>query len=340
MGSPFQRYSPVSRVRQEVEYARRLNRLIATSRPDVVLLCNTPLIAHVVTARYCQRHSVPMIFWQQDICSAAIATTAKRRLGPLGSLIGSIADYLERSIAREAKAIIPISEEFMPVLARWGVAARATVIPNWAPLHELPIRRRDNDWAVRLGLVGRPTALYSGTLGLKHDPAVLLYLARAMRSALPEGRVVVVSEGLGRDWLARRLATDPIENLILADYQPYSELPSVMASGDVLLAILEPEAGRYSVPSKVLSYLCAGRPIVAMIPHENAAASTIRASGAGIVVGDGNRREAVAEILALLKDEPRRKKMGAAGRAYSEAVFDMTVIGARFERIVLASVGS
>jgi colanic acid biosynthesis glycosyl transferase WcaI len=338
MGSPFQRYAPVSRVRQEVMYGRDLSKRLVAARPDVVLICNTPLLSHFVAARSCHRHSIPMVFWQQDIYSAAITAAARERIGPLGSLVGVVADYLERSIARRAKAIIPISDQFSPVLARWGVSRRSTVIPNWAPLPEITLGERDNAWALRYDLDARPTAMYSGTLGLKHDPAVLLDLARAMRTTLPEGRVVVVSEGLGRDWLAAQGLSDPVDSLLLIDYQPYADFSSVLASSDVLIAILEPAAGGYSVPSKVLSYLCAGRPIVAMIPIGNAAASTLRASGAGIVVPPGSRAEAVGEVLALLGDDARRHEMGAAGRAYSEAAFDIGVVGPRFERILAASV--
>jgi colanic acid biosynthesis glycosyl transferase WcaI len=340
MGSSFERYSPLKRVRQEVAYGRSLGRLLEQVRPDVALICNTPLLAHGIAATYCNRRSIPMVFWHQDIYSAAIAEAASKRLGPLGRPIGKLADRLERYIARSSRAIIPISTQFRAVLSRWGVSERSTVIPNWAPLEEIPVKSRENDWARRHDLVGRPTVLYSGTLGLKHDPAILLELARAMGLALPSGRVVVVSEGRGRDWLAEQQSAASVENLVLMDYQPYIDFPKVLASGDVLIAILEPAAGHYSVPSKLLSYLCSGRPIVAVIPTENAAASTLRASGAGTVVDASNRSQAVTEVLDLLCDDVLRQKMGIAGRAYADATFDISAIGAKFERILLKSARS
>ena len=77
------------------------------------------------------------------------------------------------------------------------VAFCAGRIENWAPVDELPARPRENEWARRHGLDGKPVLLYSGTLGLKHDPGLLHRLAEA----LPEVAVVVASEGLGADWL-------------------------------------------------------------------------------------------------------------------------------------------
>ena len=55
-------------------------------------------------------------------------------------------------------------------------------------------------------------------------------------------------------------------------YQPFDRLPEVLASADVLVVILEPEAGRFSVPSKTLSYLCAGRAVLGSMPATNPAA--------------------------------------------------------------------
>ena len=49
-------------------------------------------------------------------------------------------------------------------------------------------------------------------------------------------------------------------------FQPFEVLPDVLGSADVLVAILEPDAGVFSVPSKVLSYFCAGRPVLLAVP--------------------------------------------------------------------------
>ena len=71
-------------------------------------------------------------------------------------------------------------------------------------------------------------------------------------------RIIVISEGPGASWLQREKASKKIDNLIIMGYQPYEELSNVLATADVLVSILENEAGEYSVPSKVLAYFCAG----------------------------------------------------------------------------------
>ena len=76
----------------------------------------------------------------------------------------------------------------------------------------------------------------------------------------------------------------------------------------------EPGSRNVSQQRLILSYLCAGRPIVGVMPDENDAAKTFRESGGGDVVPPARGEEAAAAVLALLGDERQRLAMGAAAR--------------------------
>ncbi|HEY1828203.1 MAG TPA: glycosyltransferase family 4 protein [Acidimicrobiales bacterium] len=317
----FNRYSYSTRVRHEIEYGRKVRHVIADSHPDVVILSNVPLIAHSIIARHLSRKRIPMVFWHQDIYSEAIAATARKRLPVVGRMIGALAERVERRIARRSAGIVAISPTFLEKLSAWGVADKSIVVPNWAPIDELPLRPRQNDWSDRMGLSGHPVVLYSGTLGLKHDPSVLALMAAALEVERPDARVVVISEGKGREWLEEWKQEHGAENLVLFDYQPYEELPDVLASADLLIAILEPDASKFSVPSKVLTYLCAGRSILGVIPPDNSVAEIIVNNQAGHVVDPARRDEVAERVVALLNDEKLRHLHGESGRMYAEATF-------------------
>jgi colanic acid biosynthesis glycosyl transferase WcaI len=253
----------------------------------------------------------------------------------LGPLVGWVAERLERTIARRSAAIVAISPTFLERLAAWGVADKSTVVPNWAPIDELPVCAADNDWRSRTGLRGHPVVLYSGTLGLKHDPSVLALIAQRLRESHPDTRVVVISEGKGRDWLEgwKRDHGAAADNLVLLDFQPYEDLPAVMGSADVLLAVLEPDASRFSVPSKVLTYLCAGRAIVGVLPSDNSAAEILLTHGAGLVVDPARRDDVASEVARLVDDEACRGAMGRAGRRYAERAFSPETAADRFVEV-------
>ncbi len=335
MEGAFAKYAALTRIRQELSYGRRAARAIAAKDPAVAVVSNVPLLAHAVLARRLARCGVPMVFWHQDIYSEAIGVAARRRVPLLGPLIARLADRVERTVARRSAAVVAISPTFLEKLTDWGVADKSIVVPNWAPIEELPLGEADNEWRARAGLRGHPVVLYSGTLGLKHDPAILGVLAERLRASHPQARVVVISEGRGRDWLEawKRDRGAGADNLVLLDFQPYEDLPAVMASADVLVAVLEPDASRFSVPSKVLTYLCAGRPIVGVLPPDNAVAEVLSAQGAGLVVG---RDEVAAKVALLLDEDVRRKAMGRAGRRYAERTFSPETAADRFVEVFVS----
>src|SRR5208282_2369065 len=133
----------------------------------------------------------------------AIDQLLRRRLPVAGALVGGHYRRLERRLWRASDAIVAITEDFRPLLEQAGIdGGRVTVIENWAALDELPPRPRDNRWAAAHGLVDKRVVLYAGTMGLKHNPELLCHLARRFRGA-PDVRIVVVSEGLGADHIAR-----------------------------------------------------------------------------------------------------------------------------------------
>jgi colanic acid biosynthesis glycosyl transferase WcaI len=330
----FSRYSPWTRLRQEREYGLKAGARIREFRPDVVISGNTPLFAQKRLLSETKRLGARFVFWQQDLLGIGARRVLERRLGRLGSAIGNRFVALERSLLLESDAVTVISDGFLPTLEELGIPAeKVYVIENWAPIDELPLRPRTNDWARAHGLVDRRVVLYSGTLGLKHNPDVIMQLARHF-SGEEDVEVVVVSEGRGADWLRSRREEEGLTNLRLLPIQPYADLPDVLASGDVLLTLLEADAGAFSVPSKVLSYLCAGRALLAAVPADNLAAEVVRSSGGGLLVEPGDADGLIDGAASLLADGAPRAEFGRRARHYAEDNFDIATIADRFEPVL------
>ena len=321
----FSKYSMRRRLQQERAYGRALSAAAAAFAPDVLVSSNNPLLSQQVLLRTCERLGLPFVFWQQDIYSVAMARVAKSRYPLLGSMMGRYLLRLEASMLRRSAKVVAISEDFLPVLRSWGVHdENVVVIENWAPLDDLPMAPRDNAWARERELVGSRVFLYSGTLGVKHNPEMLVELAEQYRGT--DTRVVVLSEGLGADFLRRASAQRGLDNLAVLPFQPFQQLPMVFASADVLVAILDAPAGSYSVPSKVLSYHCAGRPILAALPQDNLAARVVDRAKSGIVVDPSSTVAFVSGARRLLEDEELRLRCGENARTFAETAFDIDQI--------------
>ena len=319
---------------QERRYGAHLARAIRDFRPAVVISANTPLEAQARALRAARRADARFVFWLQDIQSVGFERTLQTRLGLAGALAARRFGRLERALLCASDHVVAISDDFLEILAGFGVPRQSTtVIENWASMAELPLRARDNPWAREQGIADKFCFLYSGTLGLKHDPELLVALADRYR-AIHDVAVVVVSEGAGADYLARRKTELGLSNLRVLPFQPYVALPDVMASADVLVALLERAAGVFSVPSKVLSYLCAGRAMLLAVPADNLAAKIVRRSAAGAVT-DPDDRDAFLRAAERLRAGPEiRAAMASNAIKYAMQMFDIGAIGDRFEALL------
>lgn len=218
-------------------------------------------------------------------------------------------------------------------MRKWHVAQNHLhIIHNWAPIESVPMLPQDNPWSQDMGLSGKTCFLYSGTLGMKHNPNLLLQLALRYQDR-EDVRVVVVSEGPGPEWLRKHAQQAGLNNVLILPWQPMEVLPQVLASAAILVAVLEPDAGVFSVPSKVLTYLCAGRPLLLAVPRENLAARIVERNEAGEVVGPEEKTAFLEAADRLLSDAARRHHLAQNARRYAEQHFDINAITDRFEAI-------
>jgi colanic acid biosynthesis glycosyl transferase WcaI len=330
---PFEKYNLVKRRLQEARYGRMAAARIGEFRPDVLLASNTPIDAQNIIHARCRKLAIPIVFWLQDIYSIAMRSILRRKSIPLAGLIAAWYERSERRLLRESDAVVSISSDFERILSQWGVdPQRSFTIENWAPRDEMPAEPQDNPWSRAHHLEGKFVFLYSGTIGMKHNPGMLLAVADAF-AGKSGVEVVVISEGLGADWIKARLAEKPRPNLRVLPLQTFGDLPQALASSSVLLALLDEESGEFSVPSKVLTYHCAGRPLLLAVPSRNLAARIVEQNATGLVVPPDSQEQFIAAAERFYQDPALRRHCAANAERYADEKFDIARIASQFEEI-------
>lgn len=311
-------------------YGGRLAERAAAFRPDVVLSANAPPAAQSRLLKRLKRDGIPLVCWVQDIFTVGAEEILKRKPKPLRWAALRLLAHMEFGTMRNSAGLVVISPDFLTTLAERGLShPHSVVIENWAPYGEITPRPRSNGWSRSHGLDDRFVFLCSGTLGMKHNPGHLANLARAWRDD-PRVRIVVVSEGLGRRWLEDVKATEALDNLVLLDFQPIDRLSDVLASADALVVLLEAYAGALSVPSKVYSYFCAGRPILGALPAANLARRLVEGEAAGLCVDPGDEAAFLAAAHRLYEDAALRRSCAERQIDHAARIFDIDRIGPRF----------
>jgi glycosyltransferase involved in cell wall biosynthesis len=334
IGEKFAKYSYFKRQLQEMKYGWKLVEVAAAFEPDLVVCSDTPLFPLNSLRHYAWRRGVPFVFWMMDFYGMGIKAGLADKIPFAGALIGNLCIAFEKFLVRHSDHTVVISEDFRDLLLRWKVLPeRIDTLPLWAPLDDIPLRAKDNRWAQSQGLTETMNIIYAGTLGLKHNPQHLVTLAERFRDR-EDVCIVVLSEGLGADFLKKERAKRGLTNLRLLPFQPFADMPDIFGAADILLVLLNSEAGVYAVPGKVLSHLCTGRPQVGLMPLNNRAARVINESGGGIAVDPSRPDEFVAAVLRLVNDPEQRAAMGRKARAYAEREFDIVRIGTTFEHMI------
>jgi glycosyltransferase involved in cell wall biosynthesis len=332
--SAYPKYSFVRRFFADRAYARLCSVELKLFKPDILLSGNASPTIQRQLLKYCQRSSVPFVYWLQDWFGVAAQKVFSRRFGVVGRLAGRYILKQEKEAVGLSDGVVAISSDFLDLIAD---KSKATVIQNWAPLNELPVRPKQNRWSVEHGFANRTVFLYSGTLGLKHNPELLIQLALYCQSS-GDGVVVVISEGLGREYLEKRKRELGLSaSLFLFDFQRFEILPEVIATADVLLAIIEKDAGAFSVPSKVLTYLCAERALLLAVPPSNLAARIVKDNGVGLVVDPDNANEFVKAAAYLSSNKQTARSLAARARQYAVATFNIARIADDFERVLMTT---
>jgi len=329
-----EKVSNLKRLVQEIGYGVQLVRQVHRIRPDVVMASNTPIPTLVFLVAYLGVRRIPWVLWHQDVHAVALESFAGKKLGKAFVLVARAIGIAEKWCSRRAAAVVVIAESFVAVHRKWGTEAKTTVIPNWAPLDEIRPVPRANAWSTEQSLDDVQTLLYSGTLGLKHNPELLVQVAAAVRDAGTPVHLVVVNQGPAETVLraeAERLAVP----LTLLPFQPYERLSEVLGSGDVLVVLLEQDAGAFSVPSKTLSYLCAGRPVLGLMPAENLASQLVGdVEGCVLPPDESSLPAAAAWTVGVLADAEEQARIGKLARALAEREFALAGCADRFEAIL------
>jgi colanic acid biosynthesis glycosyl transferase WcaI len=332
----FEKHSIRSRRASDIEYGMVVADAVSKFKPDVVLSANMPLDAQRILLKAARKQNAKFIYWLQDVYSMAVRFVLARKQKFLANIGGAYYESLEKKLLRESDSIVCISDSFVDYVKNWGIEeSKIHLIENWSPLDEITPMSKDNPWARESGVADKFCFMYSGTLGMKHRPELLLHLAKHLNETR-EAILIVNAAGAGADWLRDQTKDLSPEAFRLQPFQPYERLSEVMAAADVLIALLDSDAGSFAVPSKTLSYLCAGRAVLMAAPNVNQAARVIRAAKAGLLVSPDSPEDFVAAAREFMDKPDQRIAHAQQARAYAERNFNIRYIADRFLNLIQA----
>lgn len=304
--------SAVRRGLYEATFAGNLFARSATRRPDVVVAVVPTLLSAVSALAIARKAKARLVVWIQD--SMARAATQSGIKG--GSGVASLVGRVEGGILRAADAAMVISEPFAAHVQGYGVHRnKIHLIRNWAHIEPPRLSRADTRFLLGWG-ADELIALHTGNMGLKQGLENIVSAAALPQAEAVPLNFVLMGDGSQREALVAASTANPrVRIQAPVGRELYS---SALAAADVLLVNERGSVRDMSLPSKLTSYLSAGRPIVAAASAEGATAREVRRSEAGVVVAPDCPQDLLAAVRSMTADKARADVMGRRGREYAE----------------------
>ena len=294
------------RILQEISFAFLLAFKLLFRRCDRIVCITPPLSAAAVIAVVSFIKRKPFWIYIKDIQpDAAIC------LGMLTNpLMIKISRFLERFGYLMAEKILLLSEGMRRNLLKKGVAEeKLEIVPDSIDVDELYLPDFSPEtslFRIDRGLSSVFLAVYSGNIGVKQNPEIIVEAAKHLRDEA-DIFFAVVGEGAMRPRLEELIEEYQLENIKIYPLCDREYLADMLASADVLLMPQRESVLDIVVPSKLLSYLTSGTPVLASVHADSEAAKVLRAAEAGLVV-DAEQVELFADGIRQLRDNPEEAK--------------------------------
>lgn len=258
--------------------------------------------------------NIPLYLWVTDLWPEAIQSGG----GISNKHILSIVNGVVKFMYNNSDKILISSNEFGPLISKKGnYKDKIEYFPHWSsdllimpqdyPIPELP-----------KGYI----IMIAGNLGVSQNLDAVLQVAIEMKNDT-NIKWVMIGDGSMKNWLDKSIVEHNLQDRVFTYGRfPLEAMPSFYKAANAMLLTLSGEFAdlKMVVPSRLQSYMAAGRPVLAMI--DGAGANLINKANCGYSVSSGDT-SSLAKIIRekVFSDLEAFEKLGLNGRKYFENHF-------------------
>lgn len=277
---------------------------------------------------------VPYVVNINDLAAQAAADVEMVKL----SWLQKILDRFEFSAYRGASGAMVLCESFKDALiAHDYPAERVRIIRSPVdldlirPLPEASAFRSEHNLSADDFVV-----LYSGSMGLKQGLTNVVEAARLLKDKCPSVKWILVGDGELMPALLKQIAEYDLAEIVrLLPLRPSGEMSAMFSSADLLLLNQLRNMKDTVIPSKLLTYMAAGQPVLAAVNESSEAATLVRNSRGGTIVTPEDPTALAIAVDQLQTDRTALQNMGRLNRQYAEKYFDQRAILSAQEEFLL-----
>ena len=282
---------------------------------DVIYCACPPPTLALSACLLAKLKGIPHVVKLTDLASdAALATGI---MNDRGFVLG-LARGLEHFVYRKAAAVVCLCQGFIDKLTERGIPpSKLHLISDWADTENVRPFEGVNAFRQRNDIQdGKFLVLHTGNMGKKQGLMTAVQAAQLSRNQ-PEVLWLLVGEGEERGLIEDEIRRLDLHNIRLLPLQPAEGLSEMYSAADVLLLSQKAAVKDAVIPSKLLTYMSAGRPIIAAANQQSEAARLVDHADCGLVVPPEDPGALVVAVSLLRQDSSLLIGRGSNGRTYA-----------------------
>jgi len=301
------------------------------ARPKVALVYSPPLPLGLTGSLLRSLRGVPFVLNVQDLFPQSVVD-----LGLLRShFLIRFFERMERFVYRCAAHITVHSPGNRDhVIGTGAQPEKVTVIPNWIDTTFLHPGPKENAFRQAHGLKGKFVVSFAGVIGYSQDLDTVLAAAQLISNA-PDIVFLIVGDGVEKRRLMDKAKELRLSNVKFLPMQPRGRYLQVIQASDVSLATLRSDVRTPVVPSKILSVMAVGRPVITALDLSGDAPKLVKEAQCGLVLPPEAPSALAEAILKLYNDRAFGNQLGRNGRAYTEEHLSLQRAAEWYENLMM-----
>ena len=295
---------------------RRVSKSMLGNDSDVVIACIPTVAAGIVGKRIAKKLDVPFGLIVQDLSGAGAKQSGLRG----GAVISKIAHFVEGRALHGADSLVVVSPAMRDVVVGLGVPeSRITQITNYSAKaiskFDKASARSRFGWAADDFVV-----IHTGNMGAKQD---LENVVRAADSLNGFSKIKIYLLGHGNQESNLKALCVGKTNIAVLPAVSDADYSALLSAADLLLVNERSTQMEMSLPSKLTSYLCSERPVIAAVPRGGATWKFL--DGVAELVEAGDPVALARAIEELSKQPEKLADLAGRGRVFADANLDPEV---------------
>lgn len=299
---------------------------------NIIYVASTPPIKGAVAALIKKIRHIPFVYGLQDIFPDSLSGAG---LAEKGGWLWKIGTWVANYAYKNADKIIVISEDFKQNLLSKGVPEeKIEVVYNWIDEDKVvPITKKENPLYEEFGLCrDKFNVVYAGNLGNAQNIDIIIDSAKELVEDEDIEFIIFGTGGL-KERFVEKVKDYGLDNVKFLPLQPIDRVSYVYGIGDVCIVSCKPGFGGSALPSKTMTILSAGRPILASF-DEGELTSILTENHCGVFAKAGDVGAFVALVKRLAANRAECEIMGRNGRNVILTKFTKDVGTSKYVEII------